>query len=291
MVALFRVFQTLYKQGDWFSFAKRCAPSSICIDDNRSCMKHWKSGLFLIDRRAIPDSMVWRHLSVTIDDPRPAVGSFIMAGVHRLSVHVITLRDMLEGVLVLSGLSCVWKSRICDLSFPFYYTPPATADVVILDPTSEDLDVGTPSAKIFAKAEASQKQKASTSVATSSHVAKRTRSALAQLSGSTTRRGLFIDVSNNESYDDDDTCVKISLAPEDIMVDDDAAPSIGVSRSRPPSGPAPSFRDVSGDAIHTDFFPFLLVIIMLPTLKVVLLGIASLLTRSRMLATGLLSGC
>ncbi|GKF87076.1 hypothetical protein Tco_0257953 [Tanacetum coccineum] len=144
------------------------------------------------------------------------------------------------------------------------------------------------------------------------------------MSGSTTRRGLFMDVSNNESYDDDDTYVEISLvtpirsatvipslgnqdgssaAPiakgpsardsrgKDIMVDDDAAPSVGVSRSRPSFGPAPSFRDVFGDAIHMDFFPFLLVIIMLPTLKVVLLGIASLLTRSRMLATGLLSGC
>ncbi|GKD05644.1 hypothetical protein Tco_1180618, partial [Tanacetum coccineum] len=40
------------------------------------------------------------------------------------------------------------------------------------------------------------------------------------------------------------------------MVDDAAAPSAGVSRPRPSSGPAPSFRDVSGDAIHTDFFPF-----------------------------------
>ncbi|GKF76544.1 hypothetical protein Tco_0229014, partial [Tanacetum coccineum] len=41
-----------------------------------------------------------------------------------------------------------------------------------------------------------------------------------------------------------------------IMVDDDVAPSIGVNRLRPSSGPVPSFRDVSGDAIHTDFFPF-----------------------------------
>ncbi|GKC34249.1 hypothetical protein Tco_1046633, partial [Tanacetum coccineum] len=41
-----------------------------------------------------------------------------------------------------------------------------------------------------------------------------------------------------------------------IMVDDAAAPSGGVSRQRLSFGPAPSFRDVSGDAIHTDFFPF-----------------------------------
>ncbi|GKF88474.1 hypothetical protein Tco_0259351, partial [Tanacetum coccineum] len=40
------------------------------------------------------------------------------------------------------------------------------------------------------------------------------------------------------------------------MVDDAAAPSSGVSRPRSSFGPAPSFRDVSGGAIHTDFFPF-----------------------------------
>ncbi|GKD15917.1 hypothetical protein Tco_1205075, partial [Tanacetum coccineum] len=43
-VTLFRVFQTLCKQGDWFSFVKRRAPSLVCIDDNCFCMKHWKSG-------------------------------------------------------------------------------------------------------------------------------------------------------------------------------------------------------------------------------------------------------
>ncbi|GKF22127.1 hypothetical protein Tco_0074449, partial [Tanacetum coccineum] len=41
-----------------------------------------------------------------------------------------------------------------------------------------------------------------------------------------------------------------------VMVDDAAAPSSGVSRPRPYSGPAPLFKDVSGDAIHMDFFPF-----------------------------------
>ncbi|GKC95296.1 hypothetical protein Tco_1160738 [Tanacetum coccineum] len=41
-----------------------------------------------------------------------------------------------------------------------------------------------------------------------------------------------------------------------IMVDDVAALSAGVSLPRPSFRPTPSFRDVSGDAIHTDFFPF-----------------------------------
>ncbi|GJW14332.1 hypothetical protein Tco_0018465 [Tanacetum coccineum] len=136
-MTLFRVFQTLCKQGDWFSFAKRRAPSLVCIDDNCSFMKHWKSGFFFIDRRAILNAMVWRHPDAAIDDPRPAAGSFNMADVRRLCAHVVKLRDMPEGVPTLQRLS-------------FYFTPPAAADVVIPEPTPEDLAVGTPSSKIVA---------------------------------------------------------------------------------------------------------------------------------------------
>nr|GEU53609.1 putative reverse transcriptase domain-containing protein [Tanacetum cinerariifolium] len=212
----------------------------VCIDDNRSCMKHWKSEFFLIDRRAIPDAMVWRHPDVAIDDPRHAAGSFNMAEVCRLSAHVIKLRDIPEGVLALSGLSHVWKSHVCDPEdphmdvrltlqrLPFYCTPLATADAVIPDPALEDLAVGTSSSKIVAKAEASQ---------------------------NTTRHNLFIGDSDDESDGDDDACVDIPLG-KSIMVDDAATPYSGASRLRPSSRPAPSFRDASSDAIHLEFFPF-----------------------------------
>nr|GEV90538.1 hypothetical protein [Tanacetum cinerariifolium] len=113
---------------------------------------------FFINRLAILDSMVWRHPDAAIDDPRPAAGSFYMAYVSSLSAHVIKLTDMPEGVLVLSRLSRVWKSRICD---SVLQGADGNADAVILDPTPEDLAVGTPSSKILAKAEASQKRKAS----------------------------------------------------------------------------------------------------------------------------------
>ncbi|GJW69388.1 hypothetical protein Tco_0123812 [Tanacetum coccineum] len=220
----------------------------------------------------------------------------------------IKLRDMPEGVLVLFGLSHVWKSHVvirtwgadgngsqrCGFSnfcfveephldvrptlqrLPFYCTPLAVADSIIPDPTLEDLA-------------------ASASGATLSHVSKRTKTAMAQSSGSTTRPSLFVDNSDGESDDDGDACIEIPLitplhsvavipysgnqggssaatllkvlTPKGIMVDDAAAPSIGVSRLRPSSRLAPSFRDVSGDAIHTDFFPFLSVLIMPLILK------------------------
>ncbi|GJS59254.1 hypothetical protein Tco_0654038 [Tanacetum coccineum] len=192
-------------------------------------LNHWNSGFFFIDRRAIPDTIGWRHPNVAIDDLRPTAGSFNMANVRRLSAHVIKLRDMPKGVLVLSRLSRVWKSRVCDLvlqgadgnvmgihdflclpewtgaevqeeshldvrptlqRLPFYCTPPATAEAVIPDPTLEDLA-------------------ASTSGAASSHVSNRTRSALAQSSGSTTQPSLFM--GDDDESDDDDVCVEISL--------------------------------------------------------------------------------
>ncbi|GJR87681.1 hypothetical protein Tco_0211692 [Tanacetum coccineum] len=252
------------------------------------------SGFFFIDRRAILDAMVWRHLDAAIDDPRPTAGSFNMADVRRLSAHVIKLRDMPEGVLVLSGLSHIWKSRVCDLvlrgadgnvmgihdflclpewtgveiqeephldlrptlqRLSFCCTPPATADAVIPDPTPEDLAIGTPSSNIVC---------------------------LGSIIYSTTRPSLFVGDDDEIDDDDDDACVEISLVTplhsvvvipssgnqggsfvpsaaegsntresrgKGVMVDDVAAPSAGVSRPRSSFGPAPSFRDVSGDAI------------------------------------------
>nr|GFD19399.1 hypothetical protein [Tanacetum cinerariifolium] len=122
----------------------------------------------------------------------------------------------------------------------------------------------------------SQNRKASTCGATSSHVAKRTRSALVQSSSSTTRLSLFMG-DDDGSDDDDDACVKISLVTplrsaavipfirnqggssathvakgsntRGIMADDAVAPSAGTSHPRPSSGPVPLFRDVSGDMI------------------------------------------
>ncbi|GJW76669.1 hypothetical protein Tco_0138351 [Tanacetum coccineum] len=144
-----------------------------------------------------------------------------MADVHRLSAHVIKLRDMPEGVLVLSGLIMGIHDFLClpewtgaevqeepyldvrptlqRLSFfttllllrPMYNyhekylwkpvlswrTVECKFNVTLVEEQmSPWKGCYTPSSKIVSKAEASQKRKASTSGATSSHVAKRTRS-------------------------------------------------------------------------------------------------------------------
>ncbi|GJZ41922.1 hypothetical protein Tco_0588808, partial [Tanacetum coccineum] len=208
-VTLFRVFQTLCKQGGWFSFAKRRAPSPVY-------------------------AMVWRHPDIVIDDPRLAAGSFNMADVCRLIMGIYDFLCLLEwtGAEVQEEPHLDVRSTLQTL--PFYCTPPAMAD----------------------------KRKAFTSSATSSHVAKRTRSALAQSFGSTTRPSLFVGDDDESDDDDDDAYVEIPLgtplrsAGKGVMVDDATAPSASASRPRLSSRPAPSFRNVFGDAIHTDFFPF-----------------------------------
>ncbi|GKE02071.1 hypothetical protein Tco_1390054 [Tanacetum coccineum] len=188
---------------------------------------------------------------------------------------------MPKGVLVLSGLSHVWKSQTCDLilrgtdgngtggglltffveephhnirptlqRLPFYCTSPTAVDAAMPNPTLEDLAAGNPSAKVVAKAEASQKRKASTSGATSSHVSKRTRSSLAQSSSSTTHPNLFAKNSDNKS--DDDACVEISLVtPIHFAV---VIPSSGNQSggSTAPAAEGPRDQDSQGKGIMTD---------------------------------------
>ncbi|GKA29212.1 hypothetical protein Tco_0715457, partial [Tanacetum coccineum] len=134
--------------------------------------------------------------------------------------------------------------------------PPAAADAVISDPTLEDLTMGIPSAKILAKAEASQKRNASTSGATSSHVAKGTRFPLV----TPIRSAAVIPSSGNQGGSSDAPAAEGPGTRDShgkgIMADDAAAPFVGVSQPRPSSGPVPLFRDIFRDAIHADFFPF-----------------------------------
>nr|GEU59194.1 hypothetical protein [Tanacetum cinerariifolium] len=222
-VTLFRVIQTLCKQGDWFSFANHRAPSSVWIDDN------------------------------PIDDLKPVAGFYRMADVRRLSAHMVKLRDMPERVLVLSGLSRVSKSQTCDpvlqvpmeMRLPFYCTHAAAFDAAVPDHTSKELAVSNTSAKVIAKAKASQKRKASTSGSASGHVAKHTESAIAQSFGSTTRPNLFADNSGAES--DDDACYEILIVTP--IRSADVIPPLGNQRKGNHDADAAA-------APLVDFFPF-----------------------------------
>ncbi|GJY65473.1 hypothetical protein Tco_0467711 [Tanacetum coccineum] len=226
-----------------------------------SCMKHWKSGFFLIDRRAIPDYMSWRHLSSAIDDPKPPVGSYNIEDVCRLSAHVLKLRDMPEGILILSRLSRVWKSQTFDALWAFTIScvflsgpglrlrknlimilgplcrgfPSTVPPMLLLIPPCCYLAASTPSAKVMAKAESSKKQKALLFGVALSHSGG---------SAPSTAKGPSIRDSRGK----------------DVMIDASATPSRAVGHSRPVAGHASSFKDVSISAMLFigTFSPFLL---------------------------------
>ncbi|GJR86386.1 hypothetical protein Tco_0210397 [Tanacetum coccineum] len=102
---------------------------------------------------------------------KPPTDSYSQADVWRLSARIVKLGDMPKGVLVMFGLSRVWKSLTRDpilrdsngndtggvlfslvptlQRYPFYCTPAAAADVAIPNPTLKDLAASNPDAKYW----------------------------------------------------------------------------------------------------------------------------------------------
>nr|GEY39308.1 hypothetical protein [Tanacetum cinerariifolium] len=80
------------------------------------CFLVFKDKFFLIDRRAIPDYLTWRHYCSCVSDDLPIDG-YDHNDVEQLCAHVICLREIKEEVLVHSGLSSVWFNKECDPVF------------------------------------------------------------------------------------------------------------------------------------------------------------------------------
>ncbi|GJZ31871.1 hypothetical protein Tco_0576918 [Tanacetum coccineum] len=146
------------RHNHWFSFAKGRVPAL----------------------RAILDSMPWRHADSVTTDPKPLTGSYDETKVRKLSAYVVTLRDMLEGVLRLS----------------FYCTPVVVVCSAIPEPTMDELTATVPDTK----------------------VAKQTRSAMKHAASGSAQKNLFDESSDDEVHeadeqndDQDDDCVEILL--------------------------------------------------------------------------------
>ncbi|GJR87594.1 V-type proton ATPase subunit B2 [Tanacetum coccineum] len=109
-VPLFRVFYKLCKQGHWFSFQNRagkgCQP---CLKDAPTSLKKWKDKFFLVDRRAAPIAMAWRHHDSSVADPFPRSSEYNASDVAKLREVVISLRRPPLSILYVAGLSNVWK--------------------------------------------------------------------------------------------------------------------------------------------------------------------------------------
>ncbi|GJW03689.1 hypothetical protein Tco_1562545 [Tanacetum coccineum] len=254
-VTLFRVFQTLSKQGDWFSFAKHGGSAPVCMEVTKSGLKQWKEKFFLIDRRAIPFHMPWRHPDSCITDKVPT--SFNQDHVDRLKAHIVKLRDIPEGVLVRSGLSRVWRNPMCDpvlrrsdntvmsihdfLCMPSLEkatvreephelgtsilgrvadrtTPPAPAGTTIPHASLEEIAVTRPDPNVVAKADHVAKQKTSTGPEISNNITKRTRLSkrISGAGSSGLAAGDEVEQIDDGTLNDDGQCDGSEFAMEDV---------------------------------------------------------------------------
>ncbi|GKB80277.1 hypothetical protein Tco_0947172 [Tanacetum coccineum] len=199
-------------KGDWFSFVKRGGSAPVCMEVTKSGLKQWKEKIFLIDRRAIPFHMPWRHPDSCIINKIPT--NFNQDHVDRLKAHIVKLRDIPKGVLVRSGLSRVWRNSMCDpvlrrsdntvmsihdfLCMPSLErttvreephelgtsilgrvadrtTPPAPAGTTIPHASPEEIVVTLPGPNVVEKADHAAKQKTTTGPEISTNTTKKTR--------------------------------------------------------------------------------------------------------------------
>ncbi|GJU82749.1 hypothetical protein Tco_1285114 [Tanacetum coccineum] len=109
-VPLFRVFYKLCKQEDWFSFQSHVGKGlKPCIKGAPTSLKKWKDNFFLIDRRATPIAMAWRHHDSSVADVLPGPSEYNAADVATLLQVPIQLHKPYNNLLYVVGLSPTWK--------------------------------------------------------------------------------------------------------------------------------------------------------------------------------------
>ncbi|GKC13285.1 hypothetical protein Tco_1010067 [Tanacetum coccineum] len=265
--------------GDWFSFAKRGDPAPVCMEVAKSGLKLWKEKFLLIDRRAIPFHMPWRHPDSCITYKVPT--SFNQDHVDQIKVHIVKLRDIPEGVLVQSGLSRVWCNPMCDpvlrrsdntvmsiydfLCMPSldkamvreephgldtsilgkvadHITLPAPAGNVIPRASPKEISVTRPDRKVVTKADHAAKRKASTRPEISTNAAKKTRSSKkgSRAGSSGQAAGDEVEQTDDGTLDDDDQRDGSEFAMEDIGNLNDVSQCVSEDASSPAQEPMPA---------------------------------------------------
>ena len=107
-VSLFRVFYRLCKQGHWFSFEHRTGRhAKKCFREILTSLKRWKDFFFLIDRRAVPNAMPWRHRDSQITDRFPTGYSQVDA--NTLALRPVILRKPPNSLLWVYGLTNTFR--------------------------------------------------------------------------------------------------------------------------------------------------------------------------------------
>ncbi|GKA08150.1 hypothetical protein Tco_0687481 [Tanacetum coccineum] len=103
-VSLFWVFYKLCKQGHWFSFKNKTeGRAQKCFKEVTTSLKGWKKKFFVIDRRAIPDAMPWRHGDTNLHDD--FLANYDETDVTRISEFLVPLRPPPRHLLYVCGLT------------------------------------------------------------------------------------------------------------------------------------------------------------------------------------------
>ncbi|GJW86405.1 hypothetical protein Tco_0161745 [Tanacetum coccineum] len=97
-------FYKLCKQGHLFSFENKTGGRSRkCFKEVTSSFKGWKKKIFLINRRAIPDAMPWRHTDTDLCYDFPA--HYSESDDARLAEFVVPLHPPPRHLLYMCGLT------------------------------------------------------------------------------------------------------------------------------------------------------------------------------------------
>ncbi|GJU86763.1 hypothetical protein Tco_1294309 [Tanacetum coccineum] len=108
ILSLFRVFYKLCKQGHWFSFENKTGKrAKKCFKEITSSLLCWKKKFFLIDRRAIPDVMAWRHRDTDVSDDFPI--RYNEDHANLVAEKIIPLRKPPQSLLFMAGLTTVYR--------------------------------------------------------------------------------------------------------------------------------------------------------------------------------------
>ncbi|GKC13327.1 hypothetical protein Tco_1010109, partial [Tanacetum coccineum] len=187
-----------FEQGDWFSFAKRGGSAPVCMEVTNSGLKQWKEKFFLIDSRAIPFYIPWRH-----PDSSMSIHDFLCMP----SLEKATVREEPHEL----GTSIL--SRVVD-----HTTPPAPAGTAIPRASPEEIAVTRPDRNVVAKADHAAKRKTSTGPEISTNTTKRTRLSqkVSRAGSSGLAAGDEVEQTDDGTLDDDDQRDGLEFAVEDV---------------------------------------------------------------------------
>ncbi|GJQ90014.1 hypothetical protein Tco_0001153 [Tanacetum coccineum] len=156
-------------KGDWFFFAKRGDPATVCMEVAKSGLKLWKEKFFLIDQWVLVRSglsRVWRN---PMCDPVLRRSDNTVMSIYDFlcmpSLDKVTVREEPH------GLDTSILGRVADRT-----TSPTPVGTAIPRASLEEIVVTHPNRKVVTKAGHAAKRKASTGPEISTNVAKKTKS-------------------------------------------------------------------------------------------------------------------